>query len=332
VAGNVIIDLDGYDVSDAEVELLQSPCVAGVILFSRNYQSPQQLIKLTQAIREANATLLICVDQEGGRVQRFREGFTRLPAAIKFGELYDYAPDKALQLSEIAGWLMASELLACGVDFSFAPVLDLANLDSHVIGDRAFHADPNVVIKLAGQFIDGMNRAGMAATGKHFPGHGSVVADSHVELPFDDRHIDAIQQTDMKVFAQLMPKLAAMMPAHVVYSNLDDKPASLSSIWLDGVLRKRMKFDGLLISDDLSMQAAVDIVPGPTARVQQALLAGCDAILLCNNRAAVEEVLRDLSALGTDLNAMRGQFTMSYQDLRETDEWQNAQQLIQDLV
>ncbi len=282
--GALMLDIAGTTLTQEDIELLSAPQVGGVILFSRNIESPAQVRALTDHMRQVHPDILIAVDQEGGRVQRLRQGFTLLPAMGKFGELYTRDPQRALELAEKCGWLMATEVLAVGIDFSFAPVLDLNDI-SDVIGDRSFAQNIQDIIPLAGAFLHGMKRAGMASTGKHFPGHGSVKADSHVAAAIDTRSYAEIQQKDMQTFIQLQPQLDALMPAHVIYSQVDPNPAGFSEFWIQKVLRQELGFDGVLFSDDLSMQAAC-VAGGADARIQAALKAGCDMGLVCNDRAA----------------------------------------------
>lgn len=282
--GALMLDITGTTLTQEDIELLSAPQVGGVILFGRNIESPAQVRALTDHMRQVHPDILIAVDQEGGRVQRLRQGFTLLPAMGKFGELYTRDPQRALELAEKCGWLMATEVLAVGIDFSFAPVLDLNDI-SDVIGDRSFAQNIQDIIPLAGAFLHGMKRAGMASTGKHFPGHGSVKADSHVAAAIDTRSYAEIQQKDMRSFIQLQPQLDALMPAHVIYSQVDPNPAGFSEFWIQKVLRQELGFDGVLFSDDLSMQAAC-VAGGADARIQAALKAGCDMGLVCNDRAA----------------------------------------------
>ena len=231
------------------------------------------------------------VDHEGGRVQRFRDGFTSLPAAAHFGQVYEQDPNQARHLAEIAGWLMAVELRAVGIDFSFAPVLDVDHGVSEVIGDRAFHSDPAVVTELARAYIKGMHEAGMAATGKHFPGHGCVAADSHTDIPVDEREYNDIYAHDILPFKRLVHQgLAAIMPAHVIYESLDPLPACFSSFWLKTILRERLGFDGLIVSDDLTMAGAA-AMGSYVERAQAALEAGCDVLSVCNNREGLLSIL-----------------------------------------
>ena len=280
--GALMLDIAGTELTQEDIELLQAPQVGGMILFGRNIESPEQVRALTDHMRQVRPDILIAVDQEGGRVQRLKNGFTLLPAMGRFGELYLTEPDKAAELAEQCGWLMAAEVLAAGIDFSFAPVLDLNDV-SDVIGDRSFAKNMQDIIPLASAFLKGMKRAGMASTGKHFPGHGSVKADSHVAAAVDSRPYDEIYQKDMQSFIQLMPQLDALMPAHVIYDRVDPNPAGSSKHWIQNILRQKLKFDGVLFSDDLSMQAAC-VAGGADARIQAALNAGCDMGLVCNSR------------------------------------------------
>ncbi|GAD02797.1 beta-N-acetylhexosaminidase [Agarivorans albus] len=293
--GPLFIDLLGTELSAEEAEMLQHPLVAGVILFSRNYQDRAQLIELVRTIRVAsNQRLLIAVDHEGGRVQRFREQFSAIPAMGQIANTANQLGLSSIEWSKQLGWLMAVELRACDIDISFAPVLDINGV-SDVIGQRAFSDKPEQIAQLASAFIDGMSVAGMKATGKHFPGHGNVKADTHHLEARDNRSFADIQQQDMQVFASLIAqnKLDAVMPAHVIYSQVDEKPAGFSQIWLQQVLRKSLAFKGLIFSDDLSMKGAA-VVGDHVARAKQALNAGCDLLLACNDREASISLLDGL--------------------------------------
>ncbi len=304
--GPVMIDIEGTMLTAEDRELLRHPRVGGIILFSRNFQSVEQLKALLAEVHALRTPrLLVAVDHEGGRVQRFRDGFTRLPAALRFGEVYDVDPRRALRLAELAGWLMAAELLSVGVDFSFAPVLDLGRGISTVIGDRAFHATPQGVARLAQAYVTGMKRAGMAATGKHFPGHGAVAADSHLALPIDERSLDEIMAEDVYPFRVLVTHgLAGIMPAHVVYPQIDPVPAGVSRFWLHEILRTELGFQGVIFSDDLSMEGAVGI-GSYGERAHASLAAGCDMVLVCNNRAGAIEVLHALESYDQPLTPVR---------------------------
>lgn len=307
--GALMLDIAGTELTQEDIELLRAPQVGGMILFSRNIESPAQVRALTDHMRQIRPDILIAVDQEGGRVQRLRTGFSALPAMGKFGEYYLEQPEQAVGLAEQCGWLMATEVLAVGIDFSFAPVLDI-NAISDVIGDRSFANNPHDITVLAAAFMRGMKQAGMATTGKHFPGHGSVKADSHVAAAIDSRHYDEIYRTDMQTFIQLMPQLDALMPAHVIYDQVDPHPAGFSPFWIQEVLRKQLGFDGVLFSDDLTMQAAC-VAGGADARLKAALDAGCDMGLVCNDRAAACLALDAISTYALPnqdrLSRMRGQ-------------------------
>jgi beta-N-acetylhexosaminidase len=293
--GFVMGDLSGIELAPEEREQLLHPAMGGVILFTRNYASPLQLARLTDEIHALRSPpLLITVDQEGGRVQRFREGFTPLPAMRELGSIFDSQPEPARNLARQVGFVLAAELRACGVDLSFAPVLDLDYGASHVIGDRAFHSDPAVVIDLARQLIAGLKQGGMGSVGKHFPGHGYVRADSHLEAPVDERNMAEIEQWDLAPFAALIQEgLSAIMPAHVIYPQVDRAPAGFSPVWLQDVLRGRLGFDGTIFSDDLTMEGAA--VAGSVAeRARTALHAGCDMLLVCNHPEQTATLLNQL--------------------------------------
>jgi beta-N-acetylhexosaminidase len=296
--GPLMIDIAGTELTAEDTQVLGSPMVGGVLLFSRNYRNRQQVAALTAAIRALRTPhLLIAVDHEGGRVQRFREGFTRLPAARALGRHYDEDARDGLSLARADGWLMASELRTVGVDFSFAPCVDLDYGVSEIIGDRAFHRDADAVAALAGAYMSGMREAGMAAIAKHFPGHGAVVADSHIALPVDRRDL-ADLEADMRPYRLLIEDyLPGIMAAHVVFPQIDAFPASLSRRWISEILRGELGFHGCVFADDLNMAGAAAF-GDVTARARLALAAGCDVLPICNDRQSVHTVLE---TLGPDL-------------------------------
>jgi beta-N-acetylhexosaminidase len=290
--GPVVLGVEGLALSGADRSRLLHPLVGGVILFSRNFETCAQLRHLTESIRALRTpSLLICVDHEGGRVQRFRDGFTAIPAMRTLGEMWDGDGARAAAEAQRLGELLARELRAHGVDFSFTPVLDLDFGASDVIGNRALHGNPNAVAHLASCLRRGLNAGGCAAVGKHFPGHGFVTADSHVDLPVDERTLDTLLAEDLVPYAVLAREgLEAVMPAHVIYPAVDNVAAGFSRIWLQDVLRGRLRFDGLIFSDDLDMAGAQgmgDIV----ARADAAVAAGCDMVLCCNDHAANDDLL-----------------------------------------
>jgi beta-N-acetylhexosaminidase len=289
-----MLDVVGKMLTDDDARRLAHPMTGGVILFARHFESRAQLVALTDAIREVRDDLLIAVDHEGGRVQRFRtDGFTTLPAMRRLGDLWDKDVLLATKVATATGYILASELRACGVDFSFTPVLDLDYGQSKAIGDRAFHRDPRVVTLLAKSLNHGLALAGMANCGKHFPGHGYVEADSHVAVPVDDRPLDAILGADAMPYDWLGLSLSAVMPGHVIYPQVDPKPAGFSRIWVQEILRGRLRFTGAVFSDDLSMEAARQ--GGTlTEAAQAALAAGCDMVLVCNQPDEAEKVLNGL--------------------------------------
>ncbi len=292
--GPIMLDLGGLELTSEERELIVHPLVGGIILFTRNYRDPAQLEYLIRSIRELRPEILIAVDHEGGRVQRFRDGFTRIPPMACLGELFLKDPETALELAWDTGWLMASELLAYGLDFTFAPVLDLDYGNSEVIGDRAFSGRPEIVTRLADALIEGLHEAGMPAIGKHFPGHGYVAADSHIDLPVDVRPFSEIDEHCLKPFTALCPLLDGVMPAHVIYEKVAPEPAGFSPYWLKDILRRQLGFKGVIFSDDLGMAGAA-ATGDYSARAHAALSAGCDMVLVCNDREGALQVIDALA-------------------------------------
>ncbi len=332
--GPLMLDLDGKTLTPEERELLLHPAVGGVILFSRNYESPEQARRLVDDIHGLRRpTLLVAVDQEGGRVQRFRDGFTRLPPAAWLGQLHDGHPDMARKAARELGWLMAAELRCVGVDFSLAPVLDLGRGISRVIGDRAFHAAPLVVSELAHAWQTGAREAGMASVAKHFPGHGGVGEDSHLELPVDRRRLEDLLADDLLPFERMIRLgLEAIMPAHVIYEQADSRPAGFSHYWLQRILRQRLGFQGVVFSDDLGMAAASE-AGDYGSRARAALQAGCDMILVCNDRPGAIAVLEELADYADPVAQMRlvrmhGRAGMTREQLHLDARWQSAIHLL----
>lgn len=324
--GPVMLDIEGLTLAPHEHEKLQHPNTGAVILFARNYENPQQVTELIDSIRAVRSgPLLIAVDQEGGRVQRFQNGFTRLPPAASYA--------RAPELAESAGWLMASELLAVGVDFSFAPVLDIDCGVSQIIGDRSFSTDAELATQLSSSFRKGMKSAGMAATGKHFPGHGAIALDSHLTLPIDERDLESLRNKDLIPFKQLINEgLEAVMPAHVLYTQIDANPAGFSKFWIQTILREELNFKGVVFSDDLSMEGAAFAGDFPE-RAKRAQQAGCDMLLVCNNPAAAQQVLEALPVTNDPVRtqrliSMQGQKRLARTELMNSSLWQETAALI----
>lgn len=334
--GSLMIDVAGTFLSEEDQQILSEDEVGGIILFARNVETPEQVRKLCDAIHKVKADIIIGVDQEGGRVARLRKGFTPLPAMGKLGEKFDENSQQALSLAYDCGYVMATEVMAVGIDISFAPVLDINGI-SKVIGDRAFHQSTEIIIQLANEFMRGMKDAGMATTGKHFPGHGSIAPDSHVADAIDERSFDDIQQTDLQPFIHCKHNLDALMPAHVIFSKIDNKPAGFSSKWLQDIVRGQLGFDGVLFSDDLSMKAA-HVAGDSGARVTAALKAGCDMALVCNDRQAAKLAIATAKKLAKPnqkrLATMRSQIPQWKGSLEKTclqfAHWQKARQNIVD--
>lgn len=294
-----MLDVADLSLSDDECQRLLHPSVGAVILFSRNYENKNQLRLLIEQIKSLRTpALLVAVDQEGGRVQRFKQGFSTLPAAAHFGELWDQNKHTAPMRAFESAFLMATELIEVGVDFSFAPVFDVTCQDSEVIGDRCFHSNASAASELLGAYIDGMHRAGMVAIAKHFPGHGGVSGDSHHCLPIDKRLFAEIDQSDLQPYRELVNEIQGVMTAHVLFEQCADQIPTYSSYWLQTILREMLGFEGIIFSDDLTMQGAIDASDGAeqsiVACAQAAIYAGCDMVLVCNRPDLAQELLDGL--------------------------------------
>ena len=331
--GPVVVDVVGPVLTDEDKERIRHPAAGAVILFARNYENPEQLAALTADIeRQREPALPVCVDHEGGRVQRFKEGFTAIPPMRALGKQWDRDREKGRELATSIGYIIASELGAHGVDFSFAPVLDLDYGGSSVIGDRALHFDPTAVGSLGACLVKGLAQGGVGAVGKHFPGHGYAEADSHVAVPRDNRTFKEIARKDLAPYKTVIEAgLAGVMPAHVIYPQVDPQPAGYSAHWLQEVLRKQLGFQGIVFSDDLSMEGAA-VAGGPPERARAAIQAGCDMVLLCNNPAGLDALLQSLVdvqlANQAGLDRMRKQ---GGRDLRKSVAYREAQETLQSL-
>lgn len=332
--GPLMVGISGLALTPEEREMLRHPLIGGVILFSRNFHDPDQLGALVATIHGLkDSPILVAVDQEGGRVQRFRDGFVALPSMRRLGTLFDKDPKRGKYFAQLIGWLMAAELRALGVDLSFAPVLDLDRGSSEVIGDRAFHGDPEAVADLAHAFMVGMDMAGMMAVGKHFPGHGTAAADSHRVVVTDNRPYEDIAAEDLVPFERMIHfGMAAMMASHVVYPRVDVKPAGFSRFWMHEVLRERLGFQGAIFSDDLGMAAAA-VAGDFKQRAKAALEAGCDMVLLCNDLAEIPAVVDHLEnyrdpAAQLRLARLHGRGKVDRIHLRLEPTWQEALQAV----
>lgn len=310
--GPIMCDIAGTELTIDDKRRLQHPMIGGVILFARNYSSLQQLTDLTTEIHALRTpSLLVAVDHEGGRVQRFKNNFTRLPAMRELGKIWDEHPIRAHRLAQLTGYVLAAELRACGIDLSFTPVLDIDYQQSRVIGNRAFHRKPQAIGELAHSLMKGLKLGGMEAIGKHFPGHGYIQEDSHIEMPVDKRSYVDIKMDDLIPFREMIKHgLAGIMPAHVIYPKIDSQPAGFSTVWLQKILRSELEFDGCIFSDDLSMEGAV-VAGNIVQRAEIAFNAGCDMVLVCNDPNAADKLLAELqwkipAASLARLNRMRG--------------------------
>jgi beta-N-acetylhexosaminidase len=326
--GPIMCDIAGTELTIDDKRRLQHPMIGGVILFARNYSSLQQLTDLTTEIHALRTpSLLVAVDHEGGRVQRFKNNFTRLPAMRELGKIWDEHPIRACQLATTTGHVLAAELRACGVDLSFTPVLDIDYGQSSIIGNRAFHREPKAIGELAHSLMQGLELGGMGAIGKHFPGHGYIQEDSHIEMPVDKRSYVDIKMDDLIPFQEMIKHgLAGIMPAHVIYPKIDSQPAGFSTVWLQKILRSELEFDGCIFSDDLSMEGAV-VAGNIVQRAEIAFNAGCDMVLVCNDPHATDKLLSELqwdmpAASLARLDLMRGRPNPdSIDKLRENEEF-----------
>ncbi len=336
--GPLMFDIHGLELTNEDRECIGHSACGGIILFTRNFQSAEQIERLITSIREIKSNVLISVDQEGGRVQRFKEAFCLLPPLASLGKLFKIQPELAIEKSAYLGELVAMEILSVGCDISFSPVLDLGLEASQIIGDRAFAQDQQTITLLASAFVSGMATAGMAATGKHFPGHGSVIEDSHLTIPVDERDRNIIQNNDMQPFVHLKNQLAGIMPAHIIYSKVDSQPAGFSKIWIQQILRQEIGFEGVVFSDDLSMKGA-EIAGDFLQRTDCAIAAGCDMILVCNDRTQTKKVLRHLQNYKMPeqsllrLSKMRAQTKLSVglSKIKQTKRWKMLFEQIQTL-
>ncbi len=294
--GRLMIDLNGKNLSDEDKFLLSSKHIGGLVLFSRNFDSYDQLNKLVNEIYSIKENIIIAVDQEGGRVQRFEREFTKIPSMHEVSLFAKQNND--LEFIKDLAWLVSSELIATGIDINFAPVLDINRNISSIIGDRSFSNDISVVINNASAYINGMHEAGMKSTGKHFPGHGNVIEDSHIELPIDERRLNDLMSTDIKPYIELKDKLDAIMCAHILFSEVDNKIPSFSNIWINDILRNKINYKGLILSDDLSMQGSGN--QSLESKVRVSFDAGCDMVIICNNRIGVKEVIYHLDEIDVE--------------------------------
>lgn len=336
ITSQLMIDIAGYELTSEDKDLLHHQQISGLILFSRNMKSPQQVKHLCDQVRSINPDILIAVDQEGGRVQRIKEGVTVLPSMKNLVEYAKRVNDN--RLIKDTGWLMASEMLSLGLDISFAPVLDIDRNNSQIVGDRSFGNKVSEIIQYGGEFIDGMHEAGMAVTGKHFPGHGGVTGDSHEVLPVDNRSVEVMEE-DAQIFKELAPRLDGVMPAHILYTHYDNiNPAGFSSYWIQKVLRTEFQFSGCVFSDDLSMQGAQ--ASGDIQEIaKKALLAGCNMLILCNNREKVVSLLNFFRTSGLSspsesvlINKMKFKGKrISLDSLRNSNRWKKVHHVLESI-
>lgn len=334
--GPLMLDIQGEELTEEESAILAMPEVGGLILFARNYRHPEQLHQLISQIREARVDLLIAVDQEGGRVQRFREGFERLPSLQQIADVARSRPEQSEDICFSFGWLMAAEVLAAGLDISFAPVLDLDRDSCKAISDRSFSEDPGEAILMGRAYLRGMREAGMASTAKHFPGHGSVAGDSHEELPVDFRSMDEVRSRDMLPFFELHNDYDALMPGHLKFPNIDALPVGFSAYWLKQIVRNELGFGGVIFSDDLTMEGAA-ASGSYSERARLALEAGCDMLLVCNNPDGAREVLHYLQDCPPSgwadsakrLSSMRSRKCWTREEVMSSDHYSRARRYLE---
>jgi beta-N-acetylhexosaminidase len=327
MTGRIMLDVLGLTLTKIDKDKLTKPAVGGVILFARNYASIEQVKSLIIEIRKLNPNLLIAVDHEGGRVQRFRDGFTNIPAMKKLGEVYDDNAKLAVEQAFSCGYILATELLSIGVDFSFTPVLDIDYGNSSVIGDRSFHSNPDIIVELASSLINGMDKAGMKSVAKHFPGHGYAKLDSHVALAVDNRSITELNK-DISVFERVIKNgLDAVMLSHVIYPKIDDKPAGFSKKWIKDILRNQLEFKGIIFSDDLSMQGAC-FIKDINDRVKFSIDSGCDMVLICNNPELTDEVIANNWQLNDSLKIMKANKVKNFDKTKYKKHLTNIKNLV----
>ena len=329
--GKLMTDIEGASLTPQDKELISSKHVGGIILFSKNFESQSQIRSLCTEIRSVKKNIIIAVDQEGGRVQRFKNEFCTLPSMQELG---DYAiKNNNLEICHEVGWLMASELAASAIDISFAPVLDVDRDTSSIIGNRAFSNDPDLLIQLARKFINGMNEAGMQATGKHFPGHGGIFEDSHLLEPVDPRSFEKLLANDLQPFIELKDSLAAVMTAHIAFPKIDSDCVSYSNIWIKEILRKKLTFDGIVFSDDLSMKGAGNGSMGEKAL--KSIKAGCDVVLVCNDNIGTLDVIdafeKNDVQTSTKIQILQNSAHIDWNDLKSQDRVRNIKNLIKEM-
>lgn len=329
--GRIMTSLEGVSLTHKDKELIANKHIGGVILFSKNFESQVQIQYLCSEIKSIKKNIVIAVDQEGGRVQRFKNEFTILPSMQELG---DYAlKTNNFDICHEIGWLMASELAASGIDISFAPVLDLDRKTSSIIGNRAFSDNSNLIVQLAEKFINGMNEAGMEATGKHFPGHGGIFEDSHISEPVDTRSYDILLDNDLKPFIELKNKLAAIMTAHITFPKIDNVCVSYSDMWINKILRKKLVFNGIIFSDDLSMKGAGD--NSMSEKALKSIKAGCDMVLVCNDYFGTIEVINafEKNNLKTvnKMKVLQNLSNIDWKDFKNQDRVKNIKNVIKEM-